>query len=51
MIFALRGFEVERLFRDEGRNVLILLFFGGFCGFSGHDDSDIEASEDAWRAI
>lgn len=42
VVFAVGGFKVEGFFRDEGGNVLVLLLFGGFCGFSGHDDNDIK---------
>ena len=45
VVFAVRGLKVERLFGDEGGNVLVLLFFGGFCGFSGHDENDIRRIE------
>ncbi len=45
VIFAVGGFEVEGLFGDEGGNVLILLFLGGFGGFSRH--SRRQGGEDA----
>ena len=40
VVFAVRRFQVKGLFRDEGGNVLVLLFFGGFGGLSGHDGDD-----------
>lgn len=36
IIFTVGRFQVERLFRDEGGNVFILLFFGWLSRFSRH---------------
>ena len=40
VVFAVRGFKVERFFGDERGNILVLLFLSRFCGFSRHDDDD-----------
>ena len=40
VVFAVRRFQVKGLFGDEGGNVLVLLFFGGFGGLSRHDGED-----------
>ena len=50
VVLAIRGLQVERLLGDEGGNVLVLLLFGRFCGFPGHDDR-IKVYEDAWGGV
>jgi hypothetical protein len=37
VILTVGGFEIEGFFGDEGRDIFVLLFLGGFGRFAGHD--------------